>query len=195
MRPVLLWDVMGTLVHDPFFVEMPSFFDMTFERMFAAKDPHAWVEFELDQRSEKEFLESFFADRRPFDHGRFIRMVRASYRWLPGMQALLEDLSGTECTMHTFSNYPRWYLFIEEELSLSRFVAWSFVSCKTGTRKPDPGAYARVIDELGAPPQSLLFIDDRESNCEAARRSGMQALRFEGAGPLRRSLQDLGLLK
>ena len=25
---VILWDVMGTLVHDPFFVEIPQFFGM-----------------------------------------------------------------------------------------------------------------------------------------------------------------------
>ena len=31
MRPVLLFDVMGTLVHDPFFAEMPEFFGMSFD--------------------------------------------------------------------------------------------------------------------------------------------------------------------
>ena len=194
MAPIVLWDVMGTLVHDPFFTEMPSFFDMTFDAMLAAKDPRSWIEFELDERSEQEFLECFFADRRPFDHVRFVDAVRSSYRWLPGMQELLGDLRRDGCAMHAFSNYPRWYRLIEEELSLSRFVAWSFVSCRTGIRKPDPAAYARVIDELGAPPQSLLFIDDRESNCEAARRSGMQAIRFENAAQIRRSFEGLGLL-
>ena len=29
MRPTLLWDVMGTLVYDPFFAEMPDFFGMS----------------------------------------------------------------------------------------------------------------------------------------------------------------------
>lgn len=195
MSPIVLWDVMGTLVHDPFFIEMPSFFDMTFDAMLAAKDPHSWVEFELDERSEEDFLECFFADRRSFDHVRFIDAVRSSYRWLPGMNELLDDLRRHGCAMHAFSNYPRWYRFIEEELSLSRFVAWSFVSCRTGIRKPDPAAYARVIDELGAPAQTLLFIDDREKNCEAARQSGMQAVRFEHAVQIRRSLEGLGLLK
>ena len=53
---------MGTLVHDPFFVEMPKFFGMTFDAMLEAKHPSAWVEFELGECSEEAFLESFFAD-------------------------------------------------------------------------------------------------------------------------------------
>jgi HAD superfamily hydrolase (TIGR01509 family) len=194
METVLLWDVMGTLVHDPFFVEMPRFFGMTFDAMLAAKDPRAWIEFELDERSEASFLSSFFADRRRFDHRAFVDTVRASYRWLPGMEELLGELHGLDVPMHAFSNYPHWYELIEERLTVSRFVPWSFVSCRTGVRKPDPAAYARVLRELAVSPQRCLFVDDRESNCEAARQSGMQAIRFESAEALRAALSELGIV-
>ena len=46
MRPILLFDVMGTLVHDPFFEEMPEFFGLSFDELLAVKHPSAWVEFE-----------------------------------------------------------------------------------------------------------------------------------------------------
>ena len=194
MQPVLLWDVMGTLVHDPFFVEMPEFFELSFDDMLASKHPSAWVEFELGRRTQDEFLDDFFADRRVFDHRAFISAVQAAYRWLPGMEEMLKELHGSGFAMHAFSNYPIWYRLIEERLALSRFLEWSFVSCRTGVRKPDPAAYRRVVDEVGVSPHELVFIDDRESNCEAARQNGLAAIRFENARSLRDGLAKLGVL-
>lgn len=193
--PIVLWDVMGTLVHDPFFEEMPRFFDMSFDSLLQAKHPDAWVQFELGNHSEEEFLASFFSDRRRFDWEGFIDVVRRSYRWIPGMQELLHQLREGGCVMHAFSNYPIWYRLIEERLELSRFIDWTFVSCHTGLRKPDPNAYRHVIERLGVPPERCLFIDDRPNNCEAARGVGMRSLVFEDAASLRRSMQQLGLLE
>ena len=191
---ILLWDVMGTLVHDPLFVEMPEFFGMTFEAMLEAKHPGAWVEFELGECSQEDFLERFFADGRDFDRRGFVGTVRSSYRWLPGVEELLVELSEAGYAMHAFSNYPIWYQLIEERLSLSRFLGWTFVSCITGLRKPDPAAYAHVLNELGVPAEQCMFVDDRSSNCEAAREAGIQSVRFEGSGQLRASLCDAGVL-
>ena len=151
MRSIVLWDVMGTLVHDPFFVEMPEFFGMTFDAMLEAKHPSAWVEFELGERSERSFLDNFFADGRDFDRRGFVSTIRSSYRWLPGLEELLAELRATESAMHAFSNYPVWYQLIEERLRPSRFLDWTFVSCITGRRKPDPAAYAHVLNQLGVP--------------------------------------------
>ena len=185
---------MGTLVHDPFFEDMPSFFGMSFDEMMAAKHPSAWVEFELGQRSEEDFLESFFADRRDFDRPGFVSTICSAYRWLPGLEELLVELRGAGCTMHAFSNYPVWYQRIEERLSLSRFLDWTFVSCITGLRKPDPAAYTHVLNELGVPAEQCVFVDDRVGNCEAARQGGIGSVLFEGVGPLRASLRDAGVL-
>lgn len=194
MRSILLWDVMGTLVHDPFFVEMPAFFGMTFDAMLEATHPSAWVEFELGERSEESFLESFFADGRDFDRPGFVDTVCSSYRWLPGLEELLAELRGAEAVMHAFSNYPVWYRLIEERLGVSRFLDWTFVSCITGLRKPDPAAYTHVLSELGLPAEHCVFVDDRPSNCEAARQAGIRPVLFEGVGPLRASLRDAGVL-
>jgi len=194
MRSIVLWDVMGTLVHDPFFVEMPTFFGMTFDAMLEAKHPSAWVEFELGECSQEEFLESFFADGRDFDRRGFVSVIRSAYRWLPGLEELLTELRGSGHAMHAFSNYPVWYQLIEERLGLSRFLDWTFVSCITGKRKPDPAAYAHVLSELGVLAEQCVFVDDRVGNCEAARQAGIHSVLFEGVGPLRASLREAGVL-
>lgn len=191
---ILLWDVMGTLVHDPFFAEMPGFFGLTFDELLEAKHPSAWVEFELGRISEEEFLDRFFADGREFDQRGFVDEVRASYRWLPGIEELLSELAEAGTTMHAFSNYPVWYRLIEERLGLSRFLEWTFVSCRTGVRKPDAAAYANVLRALNVSAERCIFIDDRESNCDAARQSGIHAVQYRGIEPLRDSLSSAGLI-
>ncbi len=177
---VLLWDVMDTLVRDPFRDVMPGFFGMTLEQMMALKHPDAWGRFERGELSEAEFLATFFADRRAFDHAGFCAAIRQAYVWLEGMEPLLARLAQAGHAMHVLSNYPIWYRWIEERLAISRYVPWSFVSCQLGLRKPDPAIYARAARQLGVPAEACLFIDDRKRNCEAARAVGMTAVRFRG---------------
>jgi HAD superfamily hydrolase (TIGR01509 family) len=194
MGPVLLFDVMDTLVHEPFHREMPAFFGLTLEELVAAKHPTAWIDFELGRLSEEEFLRGFFRDGRAFDPRAFLDCVEAAYRFLPGMEALLGELAARGHVIHALSNYPVWYRRIEERLRLSRFLRWSFVSCDTGVRKPDARAFLGPVTTLGVAPHACLFVDDRPANCAAARAAGLQALDFSGAGPLRRELVQRGLL-
>jgi HAD superfamily hydrolase (TIGR01509 family) len=191
---VLLLDVMGTLVHDPFFDAMPAFFGLPFQAMLEQKHPSAWVEFELAERTEPELLRAFFADERSFDHDAFLAAVTSAYALLPGIEPLLEDLKRGGVPMYAFSNYPTWYRRVERRTALSRFLEWRFVSCETGLRKPAREAYTHVIDALGVEPSACLFVDDRASNCEAAREAGMDAVLFTGAEPLRRELVARGVL-
>jgi HAD superfamily hydrolase (TIGR01509 family) len=192
---ILLLDVMGTLVHDPFHREMPEFFGLTFQQMLEHKHPTAWVEFERGEIDERTFARRFFADERRVDPEAFREHIRGSYRWLPGIEPLLAELRQQGVAMHALSNYPRWYRLIEERLGLSRYLEWSFVSCETGLRKPAPEPYRHAVRALGVAPEQCLFVDDRERNCEPARELGMEALRFEDAEQLRTALQSRGILQ
>jgi len=176
----ILWDVMDTLVADPFRDAMPGFFGMTLEQMLREKHPTAWGTFERGQLSEEAFLATFFADGRTFDTAGFRACIRSSYRWIEGIEALLSALQARGMRMHTLSNYPEWYAWIEERLQLSRYVQWTFVSCHTGLRKPDAAAFRLAAQVLEHEPGECLFIDDRLSNCDGARSVGMDALHFEG---------------
>ena len=65
-QPVLLLDVMDTLIWDPVWV-MADFFEAPFEELMAVKHPTAWVDFELGKIDEPTFLDSFFIDGRSYD--------------------------------------------------------------------------------------------------------------------------------
>jgi FMN hydrolase / 5-amino-6-(5-phospho-D-ribitylamino)uracil phosphatase len=191
---ILLLDVMGTLVHDPFFVEVPAFFGMSLSELIAGKHPDMWKRFERGDCTEEMLLEQFFADGRRIDGEGLKATMHAAYRYLDGIEALLQDLHGRDVPTHALSNYPSWYEMIEDRLQLSRYLSWSFVSCKTGVRKPDPEAYLGAARVLGVDPEACLFVDDREGNCRAARAIGMDAVEFVDAPSLRRALEMRGVL-
>ncbi len=51
-------------------------------------------------------------------------------------------------------------------------------SAEVGMRKPDPRYYYWILERLGVAAEEAVFIDDYPPNVEAARRIGMQAVRF-----------------
>jgi FMN hydrolase / 5-amino-6-(5-phospho-D-ribitylamino)uracil phosphatase len=192
---VLLWDAMDTLVRDPFRDAMPAFFEMTLEEMLAAKHETAWGRFEVGELTELAFLATFFRDGRAYDTEGFKACVQRAYAWIDGIPELLGELRARGAAMHMLSNYPEWYRWIDERLGVSSYVPWTFVSCRTGVRKPDAAAYRGAARALGVEPSACLFIDDRAGNCKAAREVGMGAIHFAGDVPaLRAELGRLGLL-
>jgi FMN hydrolase / 5-amino-6-(5-phospho-D-ribitylamino)uracil phosphatase len=191
----LLFDVMGTLVLDPFFVEVPRFFGTDLKTLIATKHPTAWVDFELGEIDEDELGRRFFSDGRGLDVAGLKRAMVDAYAFLPGIEPLLAQLRARHVAMHVLSNYPCWYRLIEDKLALSRYLPWTFVSCHTRTRKPDASAYLGACEALGLAPKDCVFVDDRRQNCEAAREVGMDAIVFDDARALAAELARRGLVE
>jgi HAD superfamily hydrolase (TIGR01509 family) len=186
---ILLFDAMSTIVHEPFVKEVPAFFEMPLEELVPQLSYDAWVEFEKGAIDEGEFQRRFFKDGRSWDYDGLVAMLRRTYRYVDGMEALLAELAAANTPMHILSNYPSWYQIIEDRLAVTRFLPWTFVSCDTGVRKPDRDAYLGAARTLGTSPERCLFIDDRRDNVTAARAVGMQAIEFRGTDDLRAQLQ------
>lgn len=192
-RPALLLDVMGTLVRDPFYEDMPKFFGLTLKELLQQKHPSAWVEFECGHLSEPELVAKFFADGRPFDYEGLKRCMRDGYRYLDGVEDLLQRLKGRGYSMHAFTNYPCWYRLIEDKLQLSQYLDWTFISCQMGKRKPDAEIYLDAARALDLEPAECIFVDDRSVNVEKAAGVGMAALLFRSAEQLESDLAGLGV--
>ncbi|HEY3772535.1 MAG TPA: HAD family phosphatase [Solirubrobacteraceae bacterium] len=52
-------------------------------------------------------------------------------------------------------------------------------SSELGVRKPDPRIYQATLSALGVAPESAVFIDDLQINCDAAAALGMRAVWFQ----------------
>ncbi len=193
-RPVILFDVMDTLVEDPFYTHIGDFFGMTLRELVRAVNPTAWPEFERGELTASEYYAKMFRDGREFDHRAFEARIHAEYRWLDGMRELVARLTSRGYELHALSNYPIWYEMLDEKLELSDHVPWTFVSCRTGVRKPDSEAYLGAARALGVEPGDCLFIDDRPQNCAAAERARMPAIVFENADALSAELAKREIL-
>lgn len=194
-RRVVLLDVMGTLVHDPFYDVFPAFFGVPLSELVRALHPSAWVEFERGELTESEFLGRLFRDGRAYDAAALRERMFGAYRWLEGTRELCVELRGLGYELHALSNYPVWFEQIEARLGLSELAPWTFVSCRTRVRKPEAEAFVGAARTLAVPASACIVVDDRPVNCEAARAVGMRAFRFRGAAALRDELRAAGLLR
>ena len=96
---------------------------------------------------------------------------------IPGSMAALAR-AATLGTAAVFSNNPS--PFAESLAVLAPDVVEivgprAMVSCQIGLRKPDPAAFAAVLDRLGATPENTFFADDSPSNVAGAAGLGITA--------------------
>ncbi len=61
-------------------------------------------------------------------------------------------------------------------LNVENFFDHIFLSCDLGVEKPDPLIFSKMVEGLQVPAHDILFFDDSEVNCQAARNCGLQAL-------------------
>ncbi|KAL1827053.1 hypothetical protein ACET3Z_005465 [Daucus carota] len=191
--PILLFDVMDTIVRDPFYHHVPSFFRMSFEELINTKHPTAWIQFEKGLIDEMELARNFFKDGRPFDLQGLKDCMQKGYSYLDGIEDLLGSLKQNGYEMHAATNYPIWYKLIEDKLKLSAYLSWTFCSCSTGKRKPDVEFYLEILSHLDIDGESCIFIDDRIQNVDAATKAGLVGLHFKNANLLRQDLSLLGI--
>jgi putative hydrolase of the HAD superfamily len=192
-RPrLVLFDVMDTLVVDPFFKGMHKavFGCDSMQELFSLKDQRAFVDFETGAITEEECTSRYFLDRRPVDGVLVREYLRSGYAWVAGMRELCEDLQQLGVPMALCSNYPQpWAALVEETVGLSQYAAWAAVSGATGHRKPAPQAYEAALAAVGRPAADVVFVDDSKNNCVAARELGIESILFESAAALRAELR------
>lgn len=192
--PILVADVLDTLVVDPFFNGMSSYFGFSsFDDFIEAKTPGLWVNFEEGRIGEVEAMQRFFKDRRHVDICQFKRYLKESYCLVPGVSPMLSALKEAQVEVHLCTNYPVWADLIEEALHLTeRFgVHWTFVSGREGVRKPDKEAFLRAARNANVDPSACILLDDRKQNCDGAMEAGfLAAIPFENAKQAGKDIQE-----
>lgn len=88
----------------------------------------------------------------------------------------------------------RYESIIRRGMPSKPFFKRVFASYKIGLLKPDSRIYRHVLKEMGAKPEEMLFIDDKEENVEGARRLGIDTIRYVDYPTLRGELAKRGVL-
>ena len=196
MLDAVFFDLMGTVIYDPYLEALEAGTGMEITTAFQVRDPSAWPQFELGAIDEAEFVRRFFADPdegRVFNLEAFTQVRRDGYRFLPGMAELLAELDG-KVARYVASNYPVWIDEMSSTFDFPKLFDGVYASCHLRVRKPDPGFFTAMLDDLGLAPQQCLFVDDRGANVKAAEDVGLQAHLFEGAEGLRARLAAAGVM-
>lgn len=85
---------------------------------------------------------------------------------------------------------------MSETLNYRSLFEHEFYSCFLGAAKPKSEFFEKAIEKLGCHASSVLFLDDRVENVEAAKRAGLNAMVFfgiDGALSLQRQLAGFGV--
>ncbi len=84
--------------------------------------------------------------------------------------------------------------YCRDMLSTLRHFSRFYLSYQLSALKPSESYYAAVLSDLGAPPSSVMFVDDLEENVLGAQKSGMKAFRFVSASQLEQDFRSIKLL-
>lgn len=151
-------------------------------------------ELEMGRLSLDDYLtQTVFMRPQPFDRSEFVAAMEAQSVPDDAALSLLRSLSVGH-RMYALNNESRELNgYRRQKFGLDGPLLAFFSSCYLGVSKPNPAIYRLALDLAGVQAQNALMIDDRLQNVEAARSVGMQAVQFQGAGPLRGDLGHLGI--
>jgi HAD superfamily hydrolase (TIGR01509 family) len=103
--------------------------------------------------------------------------------------AVVKELKERGMRLFLLSNIFIWDSahFLNKFPSLRLFEKCYF-SSDTGTAKPSPAAYQKVLEENSLNPEDCVFFDDTRANVEGAKALGIEAHVFENAAAVREVL-------
>jgi HAD superfamily hydrolase (TIGR01509 family) len=190
MAPVVVFDVMDTLLHDPYREAYEAATGMTWDGFAAARPEGAYEALERSEIDESDYWRTVRGAGISVDVRRFHATRRDGYRWLPGMRGLLLETAASHRVILA-SNYPAAWL---DDVRSSFFEGIRVELCGSSVlaaRKPSRAFFDRMVQRLGLDPASTVLVDDSASNLAGAVAAGWRAIRFQDAATTRDSLRPL----
>lgn len=83
--------------------------------------------------------------------------------------------------------------FITKKFGIMKIFDEIIASFAVGAMKPDRRIYDHVVSKARCDRSRILYIDDRQDLIAAAKKMGIDSIRFEGAEKLRESMKKRGI--
>lgn len=93
----------------------------------------------------------------------------------PAMIDLLDAIPSSYTVGVLSNNVPELCDLVRDDPRMARVDHWVF-SNEIGVRKPDPRAYAALVEAVAVPADATVFVDDAERNVVAARTFGLHPI-------------------
>ncbi len=124
----------------------------------------------------------------------FKKVMKNAMKVNPEMYALIDELKKKQIPVALFSNVDGHLAQLLKEFGFYDPFDPCVLSCEIKVKKPDPEAYKHLLQRLDFPAETIVFIDDKRENIEAARELGIDGIRFESAEQIRKELTKRKLL-
>jgi 2-haloacid dehalogenase len=179
-----------------------KFFDGDTEAMERFLVEIDFFQWNLQQDEGRPFAEavSQLSERFP----QYTELIRAyRERWEESIQGpiqptldILSRLKRAGYPLYALSNWSaETYQLIRPRYDFFDWFDCILVSGEARVAKPDPRIYTLFLEKIHRKAEECLFIDDSESNVQAAQQLGFQVVRFESPAQLEAELRQMGLLQ
>ena len=155
-----------------------------------------WNERDKGELSEEEYVEKFVAAVPQYEDD-VREVMKRSYETISPMEyseTWTKYLKSQGYRLYVLSNYCEYVL--EHTRSMMPFLKYMdgvVFSCDVNQIKPEPDIYKTVLGRYDLEPSETVFLDDREENCEAARKLGIHAIQFHSFKQAAAELEKLGI--
>lgn len=119
-------------------------------------------------------------------------VMRESIGVNPHMYQLVDELKDHQISVGLLSNIDERLSKLMRDFDLYSPFSPCLLSCEIGVNKPDAQAYEHLLRELDLPAHTVVFVDDKLENVEAAKGMGIDAILFESESQLRAELNQRG---
>ena len=98
-------------------------------------------------------------------------------------RGLIEDLKRAGYGLYVLSNMSREFIDFLRKRSVYAFFDGEVISCEEHAVKPERRIYEILLSRYCLDPHNTMFIDDRQSNVDAAAELGIAPFLFDCADP------------
>ncbi len=153
-----------------------------------------WRSFNRGQIEEPELLARVAARTRRSgaELASLLAAMRESLQAKPATVALLRSLQRRGVPLYCLSDMPASvYRYLRGRHDFWDAFSGIVISAHVQLLKPEPAIFAHLLQQHGLDAAETVFIDDLQVNTDAARASGMQAIRFQEIAQVERELLPL----
>ena len=168
---VVVFDVMDTLLHDPYREAYEAGTGLTFDAFASLGTEPAYRALERSDIDEGTYWSIVRAAGAEVDEAGFHAARRAGYRWLPGMRELLDRTIARHRVILS-SNYPATWIADVRTGFFDDMPVEVCGSCELGECKPERRFFDRLRDRFGLDPTRTVLVDDSGRNVEGAVAAG-----------------------
>jgi putative hydrolase of the HAD superfamily len=121
-----------------------------------------------------------------------IQATRASLLPMEDSWQLVAQLHAQQIPLFVISNMPlaTWH-YLRDRYPRWHHFQGILISAEQGCVKPEPAIFESLVSAYHLDAGHTLFIDDAEENVRAARRVGLQGIRFIDTADCRRKIRQL----